>query len=171
MRYCKNINGKWEKVATHKLPKKVYDSDLDDHIDLVDEATFNKYGYFQLEGVSYNPKSHKLSDELEKVGTKIRHKLTALNPTLFDLKNGLLMELKGYRRTAYTEAKHAFDYYKDTGRASELNNLKTKIGEFYQLHETERAKIEALTTIDDAANYTLPMDDINKGLQYLRDLI
>ena len=165
--YAKEENN--EIVKYNKLPK-IFDAAKDEHITLTADNC-GAYGFKPLVQPTYNSRTHKRTTNIIADGANYTFEVVSLNKTLAQLKKELLLELQGYRRAAFDEGKHHHDYLKDTRRESELNSLKTKIGEFYQIHETTRAQIEALTTIEDAANYTLPMTDINAALTYLRELV
>jgi len=167
------------------VPKSVYDADLDKHIDLLNYALKKKYGYYKVEKdritqpskvygeVVFDAQTDRAYYQIvDRVYSDIRDDEGNLIKTALEArKDELLFELKSYRKKAYEEGKQMDDYYKDVGRNNERQALQAKVAELYQLHEKIRAQIEALTTIDDAANYTLPMDDINAALTYLRELV
>ena len=165
--YARKENNEYKRY--NKLPKEIRIEAEDKWVQIT-EDNCAKYGFKDLVHPNYNPRTHKRTTEIVESGSKCTYKVESLNKTLANLKKELLLELRGYRQEAFNEGKHHHDYLKDTGRNSELNSLKTKIGEFYQLHETERAKVEALTTIDDAAEHELDMTAINSALTYLKEL-
>lgn len=137
----------------------------------ITEQNAADYGFKPLVQPTYNSRTHKRTTNIIEDGSNYTFEVVSLGKSLVDLKKELLLELKSHRTTAFEEGKHQHDYLKDTGRNNELSSLKTKIGEFYQLHETARAQIEALSTLAEAEAYELPMTDINAALTYLRELI
>lgn len=159
-----------EIVRCNRLPKEVFIKANDEWVQLT-EQNAGQYGFKPLVFPDYNSRTHKRTTNIVADGNNYTYEVVSLNKSLDDLKKELLLELKGYRKSAHDEGKQMDDYFKDVGRNDERQALATKIGEFYQLHETTRAQIEALSTIEAAAAYQLPMTEINAALTYLRELI
>ena len=157
-----------EIVKHNKLPK-IFDAAKDEHITLTDENC-GAYGFKPLVQPNYNSRTHKRTTTIIADGDNYTFEVVSLNKTLDELKSELRLELKGYWKTAFNEGKPYSDYLKATNQTMPTD-VEAKINSLYTLLGTIKAQIEALTTIEAAAAYQLPMDDINKGLQYLRDLI
>ena len=165
MMYAREENN--EIVKYNKLPKEVL---VNDEWVQLTSANCGQYGFKPLVQPTYNSRTHKRTTTIVADGDNYTFEVVSLNKTLDDLKSELGRELKGYWKEAFAEGKPYSDYLKATNQTMPTD-VETEINNLYTLLGTIKAQIAALSTIDDAANYTLPMDDINKGLQYLRDLI
>jgi len=156
-----------EIVRYNKLPYEVF---VNDEWVQITEQNCGDYGFKPLVQPTYNTRTHKRTTEIIADGNNYTYKVESRGKTLEDLKSELRRELKGYWKTAFNEGKPYSDYLKATDQTMP-SDVETKINALYGLLGTIKAQIAALSTVEDAGNYTFPMDDINEGLEYLRDLI
>ena len=157
-----------EIVKYNKLPK-IFDAAKDEHITLTADNC-GAYGFKPLVQPTYNSRTHQRTTEIIADGENYTYKVESRGKTLDELKSELRRELKGYWKTAFNEGKPYSDYLKATDQTMPTD-VETKINTLYGLLGTIKAQIAALSTVEDAGNYTFPMNDINEGLEYLRDLI
>ena len=168
--YAKEENNEIVRYST--LPKQIRDSNgkLIMGVRNADEATLKSLGFYPLVLPTYNAKTHERTSKIVWDTDKYTYEVVSLNKTVDDLKKELLAQLKSYWKTAFNEGKPYSDYLKATDQTMPTD-VETKINTLYGLLGTIKAQIAALSTVEDAGNYTFPMDDINEGLEYLRDLI
>lgn len=163
--YAREENNKI--VRYNKLPYEVF---VNDEWVQLTEQNCGDYGFKPLVQPTYNSRTHQRTTEIIADGSNYTYKVESRGKTLEDLKSELRRELKSYWKIAFNEGKPYSDYLKATNQAMSTD-VEAKINTLYGLLGTIKAQIASLSTVEDAGNYTFPMDDINEGLEYLRDLI
>ena len=165
MRYAREENNEIVRYST--LPQEVF---ANGEWVQITEQNCGDYGFKPLVLPQYNNRTHTRTQTIIADGDNYTFEVVSLGKSLEDLKSELRRELKGYWKTAFNEGKPYSDYLKATDQTMPTD-VEAKINTLYGLLGTIKAQIAALSTVEDAGNYTFPMDDINEGLEYLRDLI
>jgi hypothetical protein len=158
-----------EIVKYKRLPKEMFDGE---NFYPITEQNATLHGFYPLVKIEFDWRTHKQTDVIEWDGanTRYTYALESLNPTTEDIKKILRANLKVYWKEAFAEGKPYTDFLKATNQTMPTD-VETKINALYGLLATIKAQINALDNLQDALEYELPMNEINEGLEYLRDLI
>lgn len=165
MKYAREENNTI--VVYHILPNTIRDGEK---YVTITESNASDYGFKPLTIPEFDGRTHKRSGNIVATGAGYEYEVVSLNKTVEDFQEELNLRLKGYWKEAFAEGKPYMDYLTATSQ-SVPTDVQTKINALYGLLGTIKGQIAALSTVEEALAYEMPMTDINEGLEYLRKLI
>lgn len=139
-------------------------------LDTASEEDQNKFGYFKFEQPDIDRRLFQATETLKKVGNRYTFETVARTFDLDKLKEDLLSQLKSYFKEAYSEGK-PYTSRLEAKKKAPPTEIQTKISELYTLVENLTIEINNLDSIQSALDYRLPLETIDKALEFLRKLI